>query len=102
MTISGAAFRHLVFHLVLSHSGWRYAEVCFGDIFATLVKGHQGALWELEGVPSMVRTDNLSAATHELKNSRDRAMNALAQALILAGSANSRPRRSTGNSSEKS
>ena len=51
VTIGGEPFRHLLFHLVLSHSGWSYAEVCFGETFAALVKGLQGALWELGGVP---------------------------------------------------
>ena len=82
VTVSGEAFRHLLFHLVLSHSGWRYAEVCFGETFAALEKGLQGALWELGGVPRVVRTDNLSAATHELKNSRGRAMNARYEAVL--------------------
>ena len=82
VTISGEAFKHLLFHLVLSHSGWRYAEVCFGETFAALVKGLQGAFWELGGVPRVVRTDNLSAATHELKNSRGRAMNANYEAIL--------------------
>ena len=50
------------------------------------VKGPQGVLWELGGVPRVVLTDNLSAAIHELKNSRGRAMNAIVQTLILRGS----------------
>ena len=52
VTIVGEPFRHLLFHLALSHSGWSYAEVCFGETFAALVKGLQGALWELGGVPT--------------------------------------------------
>ena len=63
VTIGGEPFSHLLFHFVLSHSGWSYAEVCFGETFEALVKGLQGALWELGGVPRVVRTDNLSAAT---------------------------------------
>ncbi len=35
----------------------------------------QGALWELDGVPEVVRHDNLSAATHELKRSGGRSLN---------------------------
>ena len=38
----------------LSHSGWRYARVCFSETFSALVSGLQGALWELSAVP-MVR-----------------------------------------------
>ena len=82
VTIGGESFRHLLFHLVLSHSGWRYAEVCFGETFGALVQGLQGALWELGGVPRVVRTDNLSAATHDLKNSSSHAMNARYEAVL--------------------
>ena len=82
VTIGGEPFRHLLFHLVLSHSGWSYAEVCFGETFGALVKGLQGALWELGGVPQVVRTDNLSAATHDLKNNRGRTMNPRYEAVL--------------------
>ena len=50
-------------------------DVAYGETFAALVKGMQGALWELGGVPEVLRTDNLSAATHELKGSGGRALN---------------------------
>ena len=82
VTIGGEPFRHLLFHLVLTHSGWSYAEVCFGETFGALVKGLQGALWEMGGVPQVVRTDNLSAATHDLKNSRGRTMNPRYEAVL--------------------
>ncbi len=82
VTIAGEPFRHMLFHLELSHSGWSYAEICFGETFAALVKGLQGALWELGGAPRVVRTDNLSAATHDLKNSRGRAINARYEAVL--------------------
>ena len=82
VTIGGEPFRHLMFQFVLSHSGWRYAEVCFGETFGALVKGLQGAFWELGSVPRVVRTDNLSAATHDLKNSRGRTMNPRYEAVL--------------------
>ena len=75
VTICGEPFGHLLFHFVLSHSGWRYVDLAYGETFAALVKGMQGALWELGGVPEVLRTDNLSAATHELKGSGGRALN---------------------------
>ena len=75
VTVSGEPFDHLLFHFVLSHSGWRYVDLAYGETFAALVKGMQGALWELGGVPEVLRTDNLSAATHELKGSGGRALN---------------------------
>ena len=43
VTIGGDPFRHLLFHLVLSHSGWSYAEVSFGETFGALVKGAAGS-----------------------------------------------------------
>ena len=75
VTVGGEPFGHLLFHFVLSHSGWRYVDLAYGETFAALVKGMQGALWELGGVPEVLRTDNLSAATHELKGSGGRALN---------------------------
>ncbi len=66
VTILGAVFRHMFFELVLAYSGWRFVQLAFGETFEALVKGLQGALWALGGVPQRVRQDNLSAATHEL------------------------------------
>ena len=52
---------------------WRYAEVAAGETFLALQQGLQNALWTLGGVPEVVRSDNTSAATHELRSSRGRA-----------------------------
>jgi hypothetical protein len=67
VTIAGEPFAHLLFELVLSHSGWTWVALAFGENFETLVMCVQGALWELGGVPTVLRSDNLSAATHELR-----------------------------------
>ena len=75
VTIGGQPYRHLLFQLVLSHSGWRYAEVAAGETFLALQQGLQAALWTLGGVPQVVRSDNTSAATHEMRRSRGRALN---------------------------
>lgn len=72
VTINGVPYPHLIFEFVLSFSGWRYADLAVGETLESLVKGLQGALWELGGSPEVVRSDNLSAATHELKQSRGR------------------------------
>lgn len=72
VTIAGEAFPHLLFDFVLSFSGWTWATVAFGETFEALVAGLQGALWTLGGVPAWLRSDNLSAATHELKRSSGR------------------------------
>ena len=82
VTVGGEPFSHLLFQFVLSHSGWRYAQVCFGETFSALVSGLQGALWDLGAVPEVVRTDNLSAATHELRDSGGRAFNERYQAIL--------------------
>ena len=75
VTIGGRRYRHLLFQLVLSHSGWRYAEVVAGETFVALKQGLQNALWELGGAPQVIRSDNTSALTHEIKRSRGRALN---------------------------
>jgi|HubBroStandDraft_1064217.scaffolds.fasta_scaffold47741_2 hypothetical protein len=75
VTIVGRLLRHLLFQFVLSFSGWRWVGLAFGETFEALVAGVQGALWQLGGVPEVLRSDNLSAATHELKKSGGRVLN---------------------------
>jgi hypothetical protein len=74
VTIAGDPFPHLLFEFVLSYSHWTWVAVAFGETFEALVAGVQGALWALGGVPVVLRSDNLSAATHELKTSSGRAL----------------------------
>jgi hypothetical protein len=74
VTIAGAVFVHLFFQLVLAYSGWRFVELAFGETFEALVKGLQGGLWALGGVPERLRLDNLSAATHELAKTGGRTL----------------------------
>ena len=72
VTIAGVPFPHLLFEFVLSYSGWTWTSLAFGETFEALVAGLQGALWALGAVPEVLRSDNLSAATHELKRSSGR------------------------------
>lgn len=72
ITIAGAPFPHLLFEFVLSYSGWTWVAVALGETFEALTAGVQGAVWALGGVPAVLRSDNLSAATHELKRSSGR------------------------------
>lgn len=67
VTIAGDVFEHLLFHFVLSFSGWTWLGLAFAETYEALVGGVQGALWELGGAPRVMRSDNLSAATHELR-----------------------------------
>jgi transposase len=72
ITIAGEPFPHLLYHFVLTYSNWEAAMICPSESFESLSAGLQGALWRLGGVPAEHRTDNLSAATHELPESRGR------------------------------
>jgi transposase len=70
--IAGQFYPHLLYHFVLTYSNWEYVSICPSESFESLSAGLQGALWRLGGVPLEHRTDNLSAATHELTESRGR------------------------------
>jgi transposase InsO family protein len=74
VTVAGDPFPHLLFEFVLSYSHWTWVMIAFGETFEALAAGVQGALWALGGVPAVIRSDNLSAATHELKASGGRAL----------------------------
>lgn len=73
-TIAGVHFVHLMFQFVLAWSGWRHISIAMGETYEALVSGLQGAFWALGGVPTRVRQDNLSAATHERVETSGRAL----------------------------
>jgi len=66
VTIAGQVFAHLLFQFILSFSKWRSVALAFSETFEAMVRGVQTALWTLGGVPRVLRSDNLSAATHQL------------------------------------
>jgi len=76
VTIAGVPLKHLIYHFVLPYSNWEYASICYSESFESLSAGLQGALWTLGAVPFVHRTDNLSAATHELIRTRGRGFTA--------------------------
>lgn len=82
VTIAGEPFAHLWFEWVLSFSGWTYVELAPSETFEALVSGLQGALWTLGAAPTVVRHDNLTAATHELRRSGGRQLNARFRAVL--------------------
>ena len=82
VTIAGQPFPHLFFEFILSHSGWRWVGLAFGETFEALQQGLQGALWALGRAPQVVRTDNLSAATHELRETKGRTLTQRYAALL--------------------
>lgn len=75
VTMAGEAFDHLLFEFLLRFSGWRFVQLAYGETYEALVDGIQNACWTLGGVPEVARSDNLSAATHELKKTGGRALN---------------------------
>lgn len=81
VTIAGEAFAHLLFQLVLSFSKWRFIDLAYSETFEAMLHGLQAALWELGGVPSVLRSDNLSAATHQIPGG-GRELNRRYQALL--------------------
>ena len=80
--IGGEQFDHMLYEFILSYSGWRYARVCFSETFTALRSGLQGALWELGAAPEVVRSDNLGAATHKLKDGKGRDFNERYQEIL--------------------
>jgi hypothetical protein len=76
ITVAGAAFDHLLGHLVLPCCNWQWATVCFSESFTSLKMGIQGGLWRLGGLTTQIWTDNTSTATHVLKRGeRERTFN---------------------------
>jgi hypothetical protein len=67
VTIQGAPLDHLLCHCVLPYSNWEWATRCVSESFLSLVAGLQAALSRLGRCPTVLVTDNSSAATHELE-----------------------------------
>ncbi|MBM3259790.1 MAG: IS21 family transposase [Candidatus Sericytochromatia bacterium] len=74
VTIAGIPFDHKLFEFVLSFSKWRYVELAFGETYEAMLSGIQGAVWALGGTTAIWRSDNLSAATHQLKETGGRGL----------------------------
>ena len=74
VTIGGVAFLHMFFELVLAFSGLRFVQLAFSETFEALLSGLQAGFSSLKGIPKVLRLDNLSAATHDLKKLGGRAL----------------------------
>ena len=74
ITICGEEFEHLLFTLKSSCGKWLYAELAYGETWEALSQGLQNAMWKAGGVWEVWRSDNLSAATKELKRTGGRAL----------------------------
>jgi hypothetical protein len=66
VTIAGAPFPHMVYHLVLTYSNTEAASMCLSETFEALAEGLEKALWQIGGAPQHHRTDHLSAAVRRL------------------------------------
>jgi hypothetical protein len=66
VTLAGAPFPHLVFHLVLTYSNVEAITLCCTESFEALAEGLETCLWRLGGVPKAHRTDQLTAAVQRL------------------------------------
>ncbi len=66
VTIGGQPFDRLVYHFVLTYSNWETGTICFSESFESLSAGLENALRELGGAPRRHRTDQLSAAVHQM------------------------------------
>lgn len=71
VTIGGQKFAHKFFHFVLPYSNWKTGNICFSESFESLSDGLQRALRMLGGSPEGVRSDRLSAAVKNLKNTSE-------------------------------
>lgn len=66
VTLGGLPFPHLLYHLVLTYSNVEAISLCFAESFEALAEGLERCLWQLGGVPAQHRTDQLTAAVHQL------------------------------------
>lgn len=80
--VGGEVLVHLLFVFRLAFSGWTWVQLAFGETYEALVEGLQGALWALDGAPVIGRSDNLSAATHELRRGGGRSLNRRFKAVL--------------------
>ena len=82
VTLGGASFPHLLFHLVLTYSNVEAISLCFSESFEALAEGLERCLWQLGGVPRVHRTDQLTAAVRQLDRPAQHEWNARYAALL--------------------
>lgn len=70
ITLAGQAFPHRLFHFMLPYSQWETVMICHTESFDTLTQGFERAVLQLGGCLGEHRTDNLSAATRKMGNTR--------------------------------
>jgi hypothetical protein len=67
VTIADVPLAHLLLELILSYSKHRFVGLYYGETYEALVEGCQDGFWDFGGSVKVLRSDNLSAATYELR-----------------------------------
>ncbi len=70
VSIASKPFEHMMCHSVLPYSNWEWVSVCRSESMASIRRGVQAALFQLEAVPRFHQTDNSTAATHDLRTGK--------------------------------
>ena len=65
ITLAGQPFPHLLYHFVLTYSNVEAVRICFSESFEALAEGLEYCLWQIGAVPSLHRTDHLTAAVQQ-------------------------------------
>jgi hypothetical protein len=65
ITLAGQPFSHLLYHFVLTYSNVEAVRICFSESFEALAEGLEYCLWQIGAVPSLHRTDHLTAAVQQ-------------------------------------
>ena len=67
VTITGQPFKHMLMHAVLPYSNWEWGRVVQSESLGAVRLGLQSALVKLGYLPTIIQTDNSSAATRRLR-----------------------------------
>ncbi len=67
VTIAGQPFKHMLMHAVLPYSNWEWGRVVQSESLSAVRLGLQSALVKLGHLPTIIQTDNSSAATRRLR-----------------------------------
>lgn len=67
VTIGGQPFKHMLMHAVLPYSNWEWGRVVQSESLGAVRLGLQSALFKLGHLPTIIQTDNSSAATRQLR-----------------------------------
>lgn len=67
VTIGGQPFKHMLMHAVLPYSNWEWGRIVQSESLGAVRLGLQSALFQLGHLPTIIQTDNSSAATRRLR-----------------------------------